>query len=132
MTLFLALGNDVLEFYRSDKAATTNLLTGHVITPQIVSTADMINGTLNYTNPLMTPIATSITQTANSTNYMVNDATIFFRNILANNGIIHGNSSVFVVPGAEVPAPTTPSSPSTSDAVAYSYRYVAPFMMTFL
>jgi uncharacterized surface protein with fasciclin (FAS1) repeats len=60
---FIALGNEALEFYRSDKAATSNLLTGHVITHQIVSTVDMVNGTLYYTNPHMTPITTSIAQT---------------------------------------------------------------------
>jgi uncharacterized surface protein with fasciclin (FAS1) repeats len=88
---FLALGNDALEFYRSDKAATSNLVTGRAITPQIVSTVDMVNGTLNCRNPRMTPITTSIAQTANSTIYMVNDATVLFRDIphpLVSGGIL--------------------------------------------
>jgi uncharacterized surface protein with fasciclin (FAS1) repeats len=101
---FKALGDDALAYYRSEKAATTTLISGHVITPVVVPTQLMVNGmSIGDTPSGETLTATVATATDGSTVYMVNNATIVNPNVLAINGIIHALDSVLVVPGAEYP-----------------------------
>jgi transforming growth factor-beta-induced protein len=137
---FEALGEDALAYYRSDKAAATTLLIGHVITPLVVPTQLMVNGmAIGSTASGETLTATVETATNGTTVYKVNSATIGRPNVLANNGIIHALDSVLVVPGAEYPPvnSTTPSgptparaptvkAPTTSDAMTRGY--VAGFL----
>jgi transforming growth factor-beta-induced protein len=134
---FEALGDDALAYYRSDKAATTKLLTGHVL-QTIVPTQLMVNGmSIGDTPAMETLTATVETDADGDTVYKVNNATIVDPNILAINGIIHSLGSVLVVPGAEYPpvnsttpsGPTAPTparaptvkAPTTSDAMARGY-----------
>lgn len=137
---FMALGDDALEFYRSDTAATTTLLTAHVLTPLILPTQDMVTGILGNKTAGGTELYINVEETSDGTVYMVNNATIS-DSVLANNGIIHAISAVFSVPGTEVPGPTPPTTPTapmpsppttptppnpapTSDASLYGFTVV--------
>jgi hypothetical protein len=118
MTLsLLLLGDAALAYYRSERTATTRLLSGHVITPVIVPTQLMVNGMfVGTTTPVRTILAATVETNISSTVYKVNNATIVSANILASNGIIHLLCSVLVVPGADYPPQnfTTSSDPSAS------------------
>jgi transforming growth factor-beta-induced protein len=139
---FKALGDDALTYYRSDKAATTNLLTGHVLTT-VVPTQLMVNGMSIGVGPGGNTFTATVETAADGTTvYKVNNATIVNPNVLAINGIIHALDSILVVRGAEYPpvnstkpsGPTAPTpagaptvkAPTTSDAMTRGY--VAGFL----
>ena len=104
---FNALPEGALDYFRSNKGIATKLLSGHVISPQIIPTRNMVNGDLPYTTPAGTTLTIEILEVEGETIYTVNDATIVTEDVLANNGIIHGLASVLDVPGAEYPPPAT-------------------------
>jgi hypothetical protein len=96
-----AIGDDALAYYHSEKAAT---ISGHVITPDVVLTQQMVNGmSIGDTPSGETLTATVETATDGITIYKVNNATIVNPNVLEINSIIHALDSVLVVPGAEYP-----------------------------
>jgi uncharacterized surface protein with fasciclin (FAS1) repeats len=84
----------------------TLLLSGHVLSPLIIPTQNMVNGTVIGTTPAGTTLTITVEFDVEFglTNYIVNDATttIVISNVLAQNGIIHALSSVLEVPGAEI------------------------------
>jgi uncharacterized surface protein with fasciclin (FAS1) repeats len=103
---FIALGDDALAYYRSNLDVATILLEGHVIAPQVVPTIDMVNGPIPYTSAGGDTFIVTIEE---DSVYVINNAVIVAPDVLANNGIIHGISSVLEVPGAEFPGPTAPT-----------------------
>ena len=115
---FEALPAGALEYYRSNKGITTKLLSGHVISPQIIPTQNMKNGDLPYLTPAGTSLTIEILKVEGVAFYIVNNATIVNENILANNGIIHGLASILEVPGTEytpqTATPTTVSPPTAT------------------
>lgn len=116
---FDALPDGALEYYRTNKGIATKLLSGHVISPQIIPTQNMVNGALPYVTPAGTTLYVDILEVEGETIYFINNATITRENTLANNGIIHGLDAVLDVPGTEYPpvnatAPSAPTSPTAT------------------
>ena len=104
---FAELPNGALEYYRQNKDIAMTLLSGHVISPQIIPTQNMVNGTLPFVTAAGTNLTVMILEVDGMTIYKIDNATITNDNVLASNGIIHGLDSVLIVPGAEYPPPTT-------------------------
>lgn len=105
---FEALPDGVLDYYRSNLGIATILLTGHILSPQILPTQNMINGTLQYQTPGGNNLTIEILDFEGTMIYKVNNARILAANILANNGIIHMLSSVLTVPGTMMPVVPVP------------------------
>ena len=140
-TAFEALPEGALDYYRSNKGIATKLLSGHVISPQIIPTQNMVNGDLPYKTPAGTTLTIEITEVEGETVYSVNNATISRENTLANNGIIHGLAAVLDVPGAEYPPPapspsaptaTPPSAKPPSSSGVMSQTFMVAAMTSFL
>ena len=110
---FNELPEGALEYYRTNKGIATKLLSGHVISPQIIPTQNMVNGNLPVTTPAGTTLTIEILEVEGETIYYVNNATMTMTNILANNGIIHALAAVLDVPGTEYPPPATAPTVST-------------------
>jgi uncharacterized surface protein with fasciclin (FAS1) repeats len=140
---FKALKNGTLEYYRKNVDVVTSLLAGHVITNIVLPTSDMVDGQIPNKTAGGTYLTVTIDESAGTKVYMIDNATISTPNVLANNGIIHGISSVLAVPGTEYPpvskpsAPSAPSAPTakppttpTSDAIVHGS--VVAFVMAFL
>jgi uncharacterized surface protein with fasciclin (FAS1) repeats len=106
-TAFAALPVGVLEYYRSNQTVATQFLSGHIISPLIIPTHNMVHGDLPITTPAGTTLTIEIMEMDGQTFYRVNNVTITQENILARNGIVHGLDSVLEVPGTEYPLLTT-------------------------
>jgi uncharacterized surface protein with fasciclin (FAS1) repeats len=141
---FMKLEEGALEYYRTTLAAATTLLSGHVISPLIVPTQNMVNGELDTKTPAGTSLTIELVEMDGTTTYKVNNATIVMENVLANNGIIHALDTVLAVPGAEYPplpmaptgtSPTAPSAtpPTASDsAISSTTTVMMATMMAFI
>jgi transforming growth factor-beta-induced protein len=133
---FKLLGAEALAFFRSNVAATTALLMGHVITPQIIPTHDMVAGPLNFTTSAGTTLNVTIEETGDGTIYIIDDAAIDIPNFLANNGIVHALGAVLAVPGAEYPTAAPTAAPKvktpTSHAVTHNAVTAAALSFAFL
>jgi transforming growth factor-beta-induced protein len=123
---FMALGKETLEYYRSNVDVATKLLTGHVITPQVIPTYNMEVGPLPYGTQAQTSLTVSIEEAAADTKvYYINNATITIADKLAANGVIHAIDEVLFVPGTEYPPitmPTSPAATTTSQAPALLHK----------
>jgi transforming growth factor-beta-induced protein len=106
-TAFAALPAGALEYYRSNQTVATQFLSGHIISPLIIPTQNMVHGDLPITTSAGTTLTIEIMEMDGQTFYRVNNVTITQENILARNGIVHGLDSVLEVPGTEYPLLTT-------------------------
>jgi uncharacterized surface protein with fasciclin (FAS1) repeats len=114
---FMALPEGVLDYYRGNIGVATNLLSGHVLSPLILPTQNMVNGDLATLTPAGTTLTITIVDVEGQTIYQINNATITQENVLANNGIIHVLDLVLEVPGTEYPPlATSPTVLSTTSA----------------
>ena len=114
---FAQLPDGALDYYKANPGVASILLSGHVISPLIIPTQNMMNGPLSNQTLAKTDLTIRIEEVEGQVIYYVNNATISMPNTLANNGIIHGIESVLSVPGAEYPPKATaPSAPTTPTA----------------
>jgi uncharacterized surface protein with fasciclin (FAS1) repeats len=140
---FNSLKNGTLEYYRKNIDVVTDLLAGHVISKLVLPTSDMVVGQIPNKTAGETYLTVTIDELQGTKVYKIDNATISIPDVLANNGIIHGISSVLAVPGTEYPPVSKPSAPSaptaptakpptapSSDAIVHGS--VLAFVMAFL
>ena len=123
---FMALGEEALDYYRNNTEILSLLLGGHVLVSTVLPTREMVVGDVANKTAAGTTLTVSIDELDGISLYSINNATIAFPDVLANNGIIHGISSVLSVPGTEYPPPTTPTGPTAPTAPSAPTGPTAP------
>jgi transforming growth factor-beta-induced protein len=125
---FLALGANVLDYYRSNKTATERLLMGHIVPDRAVPTP-IVDFPLEIVSGAGETLSFVASLDANGYTFTINEANVVSPNILTGDGIVHVIDRVLQVAAAAVPAPSPVAPPAAVSSPAAPKRMMMMMQM---